>query len=101
MLWFIIKKIVKMIPVLLLTTLLVFSIFYFGPGDPVSRIAGPNVTEEVYENISQKYGLDQPFTVQYFNFIKSALKGELGVSILQERPVIDMKIGRASCRERV
>lgn len=90
MLWYIIKKTVSVIPVLLLMTLLVFSVFYFGPGDPISRIAGPNVTEEVYENISHKYGLDQPFIAQYLNFIKSVIKGDLGVSILQERPVIVM-----------
>ncbi len=90
MLRYIVKKIVMMIPVLLIMSIIVFSIFYFGPGDSVSRIAGPNVTEEVYENISRKYGLDQPFAIQFLTFIKSVIKGDLGVSILQERPVIDM-----------
>lgn len=90
MLRYVIKKLVYMIPVLFIMSLIVFSIFHFGPGDPVSRIAGPNVTAEVYENISHKYGLDQPFTIQFLKFIKSVLKGDLGVSILQERPVIDM-----------
>jgi len=90
MLKYIAKRIVLMIPVLIVMTLIVFSIFYFGPGDPVSRIAGPNVTPEVYESIRQKYGLDQPFIVQYFRFLKSVVEGDLGVSILQERPVIEM-----------
>jgi len=79
-----------MIPVLIVMTLIVFSIFYFAPGDPVSRIAGPNATPEVYERIKQKYGLDQPFIVQYFRFAKSVVEGDLGVSILQDRPVIEM-----------
>lgn len=90
MLKFIVKKIVLMIPVLIVMSLIVFSIFYFGPGDPVSRIAGPNATQEVYENISRKYGLDQPFAVQYARFIKSVVKGDLGISILQQRPVVQM-----------
>lgn len=90
MLKYIVKRIVLMIPVLILMTLIVFSIFYFAPGDAVSRIAGPNVTQEVYENIEQKYGLDQPFIVQYFKFAKSVVKGDLGISILQDRPVIEM-----------
>lgn len=90
MLKYIIKRVALMVPVVFLMTLIVFMIFYFAPGDPVSRIAGPNVTPEVYASIMQKYGLDQPFFVQYFRFLKSVVKGDLGVSILQDRPVIEM-----------
>jgi peptide/nickel transport system permease protein len=90
MLKYIVKRILLMIPVLIIMTLIVFSIFYFAPGDPVSRIAGPNVTQEVYESIQRKYGLDQPFIVQYLRFAKSVVKGDLGISILQDRPVIEM-----------
>ena len=90
MLKYVVKRIVLMIPVLIFMTVVVFSIFYFAPGDPVSRIAGPNVTVEVYESIKRKYGLDQPYIVQYWRFMKSVIEGDLGVSILQERPVIEM-----------
>ena len=90
MLRYIVKRILLMIPVLVLMTLIVFMIFYFAPGDPVSRIAGPNVTQEVYESIKRKYGLDQPFVVQYLRFAKSVVEGDLGISILQDRPVIEM-----------
>ena len=87
---YIVKRVALMVPVLILMTLIVFMIFYFAPGDPVSRIAGPNVTQEVYDNIMQKHGLDQPFVVQYFKFAKSVVKGDLGISILQDRPVVEM-----------
>jgi len=90
MLKYILKRIVLMIPVIIIMTIIVFSIFYFAPGDPVSRIAGPNATPEVYESIRQKYGLDQPFIVQYIRFAKSVVEGDLGISILQDRPVIEM-----------
>ncbi|HHW49334.1 MAG TPA: ABC transporter permease [Clostridiaceae bacterium] len=90
MLKYIIKRIVLMIPVIIIMTIFVFSIFYFAPGDPVSRIAGPNATPEVYESIKRKYGLDQPFIIQYLRFAKSVLGGDLGISILQDRPVIEM-----------
>ncbi|MGI6188706.1 MAG: ABC transporter permease [Clostridiales bacterium] len=90
MLKYIVKRIILMIPVLVFMTIVVFSIFYFAPGDPVSRIAGPNVTPEVYESIKRKYGLDQPYIVQYWRFMKSVIEGDLGISILQERPVIEM-----------
>ena len=90
MLKYLVKRIILMIPVLVFMTIVVFSIFYFAPGDPVSRIAGPNVTPEVYESIKRKYGLDQPYIVQYWRFMKSVIEGDLGISILQERPVIEM-----------
>ncbi len=90
MLKYIVKRILLMIPVLVFMTIIVFTIFFFAPGDPVSRIAGPNVTPEVYESIKRKYGLDQPYIVQYWRFMKSVIEGDLGISILQERPVIDM-----------
>ena len=90
MLKYIVKRIILMIPVLVFMTIVVFSIFYFAPGDPVSRIAGPNVTPEVYESIKRKYGLDQPYIVQYWRFMKSVIEEDLGISILQERPVIEM-----------
>jgi len=90
MLKYIVRRIALMIPVVIVITLIVFSIFYFAPGDPVSRIAGPNVTPEVYESIRRKYGLDQPFIIQYLRFMKSVIEGDLGISILQERPVIEM-----------
>jgi len=87
---YIIKRIALMIPVIIVMTIIVFMIFYFAPGDPVSRIAGPNVTPEVYESIKQKYGLDKPFIVQYLKFAKSVIEGDFGISILQGRPVIEM-----------
>ncbi|MGI6706769.1 MAG: ABC transporter permease [Clostridia bacterium] len=90
MLKYVVKRVLLMIPVLIVMTLIVFSIFYFAPGDPVSRIAGPNAPPEVYERIKQKYGLDQPFIVQYFRFAESVVEGDLGISILQDRPVIEM-----------
>jgi len=90
MLKYIIKRIILMIPVIIVMTIFVFSIFYFAPGDPVSRIAGPNATPEVYESIKRKYGLDQPFIIQYLRFVRSVLEGDLGISILQDRPVIEM-----------
>jgi peptide/nickel transport system permease protein len=90
MLKYIIKRIALMVPVIIIMTIIVFTIFYFAPGDPVSRIAGPNVTPEVYESIRQKYGLDKPFIVQYLRFAKSVVEGDLGISILQDRPVKEM-----------
>ncbi|HCU07948.1 MAG TPA: glutathione ABC transporter permease GsiC [Clostridiales bacterium] len=94
MLKYTIKKLMLMIPVLFGLTIIIFMILHLAPGDPVDLIVGPNATPEVYENIRRSLGLDQPLLTQYFVFIRNLLKGDLGTSILQQRPVIDMLIQR-------
>ena len=90
MIKYIIKKLILMIPVLIGLTVLIFMILHLSPGDPVDMIVGPNATPEVYENVRRDLGLDKPLITQYLIFIKNAVRGDLGRSILQKRPVIDM-----------
>jgi ABC-type dipeptide/oligopeptide/nickel transport system permease component len=94
MLKYIIKKIISMIPVLIGLTIIIFLILHLSPGDPVDLIVGPNATPEVYENIRRDLGLDKPLLTQYLVFVGNLLKGDLGNSILQRRPVLDMIIQR-------
>ncbi|AYO32301.1 ABC transporter permease [Biomaibacter acetigenes] len=83
-----------MIPVILGMTIIVFLILHLSPGDPVDLIVGPNVTPEVYASIRQKYGLDQPLIVQYIKFLSNVARGDLGTSILQQRPVSELILQR-------
>ncbi|WP_339164858.1 ABC transporter permease [Siminovitchia sp. FSL W7-1587] len=87
---YIVRKTFLMIPALFGLTIIVFMILHLSPGDPVDLIAGPNAPAEVHENIKKDLGLDQPLYVQYFTFIGHLFKGDLGVSILQNRPVADI-----------
>jgi len=91
---YLIRRLILMIPVVIGMTVIVFLILHLAPGDPVDLIVGPNVTPEVYENIRRRLGLDQPLIIQYLKFMKSVIKGDLGVSILQERPVIELILER-------
>lgn len=79
-----------MAPILLGSTLFIFVILRVAPGDPVDRIVGPNVTKEVYENIRINHGLDKSIAEQYVVFLKNLSKGDLGNSILQRRPAIQV-----------
>ncbi|MGM0651677.1 MAG: ABC transporter permease [Bacillota bacterium] len=90
MLKYIIKKILLMIPILFVASVIVFLMLHLSPGDPVHMIVGPNVSQEVYDNITEKLGLNEPLTTQYYYFISGAIKGDLGNSILQRRPVTDI-----------
>lgn len=90
MLRYVIKRIFLLIPILLGMTIIVFSMLHLAPGDPIDLIVGPNVTPEVRENIRHQYGLDRPVAVQYVSFVKRLLRGDLGQSILQHKPVAEI-----------
>lgn len=94
MLKYIIKKLLLMIPVLLGLTIFIFLILHLAPGEPVDLIVGPNATPEVYENVRESLGLNRSLPMQYSIFLKNLLKGDLGRSILQNRPVSELIIER-------
>jgi peptide/nickel transport system permease protein len=90
MIKYIIKKLILMIPVLIGLTVLIFLILHLSPGNPVDMIVGPNAPPEVYARVERDLGLDKPLLTQYLIFIRNAVKGDLGTSILQKRPVVEM-----------
>lgn len=90
MIKYIIKKLILTIPVLIGLTIIIFLMLHLSPGEPVDLIVGPNATPEVYESVRRDLGLDKPLITQYLIFIKNAVRGDLGRSILQKRPVIEM-----------
>jgi peptide/nickel transport system permease protein len=73
-----------MIPVGLGVVLIVFTISYLTPGDPIMTILGVNYTPETYEAKLVELGLDKPFFVQYFKYIFNMVtKLDLGNHICQ------------------
>ena len=89
MLKYTIKRILWMIPVILMVIIIVFSIMYFSPGDPVKYILGSNITPEIYAAKKADMGLDKPFLVQLFNYLKNIiLHFDFGVSYVNNRSVI-------------
>ena len=94
MLKYIIRKLLLMIPVLIGLTIFIFLILHLAPGEPVDLIVGPNATPEVYENVKESLGLNKSLPTQYFIFLKNLLKGDLGRSILQNRPVSELILER-------
>jgi peptide/nickel transport system permease protein len=78
-----------LIPVLLGVTLLVFTLAHFTPGDPVRAILGDLATPEAIEELTEELGLNDPFFVQYGNFVFNMLRGEFGISFATRRGVSD------------
>ena len=94
MLRYIGKRLLMMIPVLLGVVLLVFSMMYFSPGRTADYMLGDFATEEEKQLFEKQNGLDQPFFIQYFNYIKKALQGDMGTSWTTKRPVLDEILAR-------
>ena len=86
MLAFILRRLAQAVLVMLAVGLIAFSLFRF-VGDPVLFMLGQDATPEDRARITRMIGLDQPFYVQYANFVERAVKGEFGLSLRQAQPV--------------
>ena len=85
------RRVLGMIPVLLVTWTLVFVVLEIIPGDPVNlMLAGRPASEEVRERERKRLGLDKPVHVRYVSFLGRALKGDLGESFQTREPVTKM-----------
>ncbi|NIZ11255.1 ABC transporter permease [Pseudooceanicola sp. HF7] len=87
MLWYVIRRLLLIIPTLLGLSVIVFAIARLLPGDPVGLAAGPNATPEVIASVAAEFGLDKPIPVQYWNYLTGLLQGDWGVSLFSRRPV--------------
>lgn len=86
--YYLIRRLILIIPTLIGLSILTFGIARIVPGDPVGLAAGPQATEEIKEAIRQEFGLDQPIPIQYFNYIGGLFRGDWGQSLYTRRSVI-------------
>lgn len=84
---YILKRILQSIPLLLLTSFLVFSLIKLAPYDAIDAITTPDMTAERVEFLKHKHGLDQPFLVQFFVWLRNILTGDFGNSIITHQPI--------------
>ena len=63
-------------------------------GDVALLLAPSNATEETLQALRHKYGTDQPIPVQYYIFVKNALRGDFGDSIMYSKPAMDVILSR-------
>lgn len=90
MIKYILKRIVQVIPVLLGVSIIVFLMLSLSPGDPARLALGMNAKPEQIEAFNHENGLDQPVLVQYVNYMKGLVTGNLGVSYTTKQSVAKM-----------
>lgn len=80
MLKYLLRRILISIPVLLMITIVIFALVEIAPGDVVDYFRPPDMimTEESTQALREKFGLDQPVTTRYLQWLGSVLQGDLG-----------------------
>jgi len=87
MVFYIIKRVFLLFPILLGITLITFSITKALPGEPALSLVGERASPEAIENIRKHLGSDKPFYVQYIGYIRLLIRGEMGRSHFTGREV--------------
>jgi peptide/nickel transport system permease protein len=85
---YILKRLLQIVPTVLMITLVVFVMMQSIPGDPVVALLGDAYTEEDAIKVRQEYGLDKPVVVQYVLWLAKLVQGDWGTSVLSGRPVL-------------
>lgn len=88
MLRYTLKRIVGVIPTLIIVVTFVFFFVRMIPGDPARLVAGEQATLEDVESVREQLGLNQPIPVQYVKYVTGLVKGDLGMSLRTKRPVL-------------
>ena len=86
---YILKRLLQVIPTLLMITLVVFAMMQAIPGDPIIALLGDAYDEEDAIRLRREYGLDKPIVVQYAIWLGKLLRGDWGESYLNGRDVLD------------
>lgn len=94
MLRFIVRRLLQLIPTLLGLSILLFIWLQRLPGGPETAILGERATPQSKAAIREAMGLDDPILVQYGRFLNRLLRGDLGNSLNEKRPVIDLFLER-------
>ncbi|KRA22205.1 peptide permease [Microbacterium sp. Root61] len=89
MLAYIGRRLLQVIPMLLAVTFVVFFLIHLAPYDVVDAVTTPNMSAETVEIVRQRYGLDQPFLVQYGLWLGNVLQGDLGYSLVSRHSIAD------------
>ncbi|MBK4216989.1 ABC transporter permease [Paracoccus caeni] len=94
MLGYILRRILAVIPVMLLVAVFVFALLRLTPGDPAAIIAGDMATPAQLERIREAMGLNQPLHIQFITWVGQLLRGDLGTSLISNTPVSSMIAAR-------
>src|SRR5215210_4441772 len=87
MLRYVVRRLLLLVPILLGVSILIFFWIHALPGNPASALLGERATPELVKQYKERYGLDRPLPIQYLEYLKVTVGGDLGTSIATRRSV--------------
>ncbi len=84
---YILKRVLQAIPILIIVSVISFSLIKLAPGDPVQAFVTPKMSAAQVEMVRHNLGLDKPVYIQYLRWASEVLRGYLGYSLVNYRPV--------------
>jgi peptide/nickel transport system permease protein len=90
----VVKRLISLVPVLLAISFLTFLLMAIIPGDPAVVMLGADAPPDALDRLRRQLGLDRPFLERFAWWLGGALRGDLGTSLYQRRPVVDMVFER-------
>jgi len=91
---FVLRRVLQLVPVVLIASVGIFAMLYAVPGGPIGVIVGENATPETIAAAMREFGLDRPVAVQYLDWLRGLFRGDLGISIHSREPVFDLIMDR-------
>jgi peptide/nickel transport system permease protein len=95
MLRFILRRLILLVPVILIVGTVVFVLIHLTPGDPAAVILGPDATADQIESLRDRLGLNEPLYIQYVEWFAGAIRLDFGESIFLGQPVTEALLDRA------
>ena len=86
--YYILKRLLQLVPLLIGISLITFFIIHLAPGDPTAMFASPDIKPVELARLRSNWGLDKPVIVQYFVWLGNVLRGDFGTSFVSGRPVL-------------
>ena len=89
---YVVQRLAQTLLVLLVMSFIIYGLIGLMPGDPIDLMveANPDLTAEDQKRLKELYGLDEPITTRYWNWLMGALQGDFGYSRLFAQPVLDV-----------
>lgn len=94
MIQYILRRLMLLIPVLIIVAIIIFSLIHITPGDPAAVMAGEDATGQQVEEMRERLGLNEPLHIQFIDWFRNALMLDFGDSIFLRQPVTEAMIDR-------
>lgn len=87
---YIVRRLIGLVPIALLVSVIAFVLINLSPGDPTYFYVSADAPPEEFEQMREQLGIDQPLAVQFTRWFGEVLRGDLGISFDQRRPVVEV-----------